>query len=162
MKVGITGHQHLPGDADWAWVAQEIAHELDNLGEPIEGLSSLAVGADQLFAELVLEHRGRLIAIIPFPDYASTFQTSRAGSAYRRLLGEADEVVELPSQPTRQLAYLRAGQRVVDDADLLIAVWDGLPAEGLGGTADVVAYALNSARRVVHLNPTARRVSYLP
>ena len=34
-----------------------------------------------------------------------------------------------------------ASVEMLKDADLLIAVWDGLPARGLGGTADVVAYA---------------------
>ena len=29
----------------------------------------------------------------------------------------------------------------MDTVDLLVAVWDGLPARGFGGTADAVAYA---------------------
>jgi hypothetical protein len=33
-------------------------------------------------------------------------------------------------------------------AEVLIAVWDGLPARGLGGTADVVAYAKQCGRPV--------------
>jgi hypothetical protein len=36
---------------------------------------------------------------------------------------------------------MEGGKVVVDRAEVLIAVWDGLPARGLGGTADVVAYA---------------------
>ena len=30
---------------------------------------------------------------------------------------------------------------MVEHADVLIAVWDGRPARGMGGTADAVAYA---------------------
>ncbi|MFF4619567.1 hypothetical protein [Nonomuraea jabiensis] len=30
---------------------------------------------------------------------------------------------------------------ILEDADLLFAVWDGQPARGYGGTADVVAEA---------------------
>ena len=34
-----------------------------------------------------------------------------------------------------------ASVRMLDDADVLFAVWDGQPARGYGGTADVVAEA---------------------
>ena len=34
-----------------------------------------------------------------------------------------------------------AGKVVVDRSSVLLAVWDGQPSRGLGGTADVVAYA---------------------
>jgi len=43
--------------------------------------------------------------------------------------------------------------RVVDLADLLIAVWDGKPARGPGGTADVVAYAASAGKPYVWLDP---------
>ena len=33
------------------------------------------------------------------------------------------------------------GRAVVDRSSVLVAVWDGQPSRGLGGTADVVAYA---------------------
>ncbi|MFJ8953478.1 hypothetical protein ACIRO1_25525 [Streptomyces sp. NPDC102381] len=36
---------------------------------------------------------------------------------------------------------MAAGKEVVDQSDVLLAVWDGKPAGGKGGTADVVAYA---------------------
>jgi len=45
-------------------------------------------------------------------------------------------------------AFFAAGKAVVDACDWLIAVWDGEPARGLGGSADVVAYARNQGRRV--------------
>jgi hypothetical protein len=45
---------------------------------------------------------------------------------------------------------------VLRGSDLLVAVWDGLPARGLGGTADVVQVALAEQRRVVHVNPRTR------
>jgi len=36
---------------------------------------------------------------------------------------------------------MAASKLMVDEADELYAVWDGKPARGYGGTADVVAYA---------------------
>jgi hypothetical protein len=38
-------------------------------------------------------------------------------------------------------AHLAAGQVVVDRSERLVAVWDGKPARGIGGTADIVSYA---------------------
>jgi hypothetical protein len=36
---------------------------------------------------------------------------------------------------------MAASKLMIDTADELYAVWDGRPARGYGGTADVVAYA---------------------
>jgi hypothetical protein len=38
-------------------------------------------------------------------------------------------------------------------ADLVIAVWDGEPTRGKGGTADIVSYARDRGVHLVHLNP---------
>ena len=42
---------------------------------------------------------------------------------------------------TREEAYLAAGLGVLDRSDALLALWDGEPARGRGGTAEVVAEA---------------------
>ena len=43
--------------------------------------------------------------------------------------------------PTDLPTHMAASNLMVDEADELYAVWDGKPARGYGGTADVVAYA---------------------
>ena len=48
---------------------------------------------------------------------------------------------------------MAAGRLLVERSDRLIAVWDGLPARGPGGTADVVAYARALSRPVTVLWP---------
>jgi hypothetical protein len=50
-------------------------------------------------------------------------------------------VIELASGAPSEQAYRAAGQRVVGLAEVLLAVWDGTRSEGVGGTADVVAFA---------------------
>jgi hypothetical protein len=101
----------------------------------------LAAGADQLFAELVVGRGGELRAVIPCAGYEETFADRRDKDRYRTLLNSATSVVELPFPSPSEEAYFAAGQRVVDSCDELVAVWDGLPAKGRGGTADIVAYA---------------------
>jgi len=43
---------------------------------------------------------------------------------------------------------MAASRLMVDAADELFAVWDGQPARGHGGTADVVAYARERGKPV--------------
>jgi hypothetical protein len=38
-------------------------------------------------------------------------------------------------------------------------VWDGEPAKGLGGTGDVVGYAVQKGKDLIHLNPVNRSVT---
>ena len=84
---------------------------------------------------------GTLTAVIPSAGYAATFDTTAGEAAYRRLRARATEVIELPYPSPSEDAYWAAGRRVVCLSDVLFAVWDGGPSGGVGGTADVVAFA---------------------
>ena len=124
--------------------------------DPLIGVTSLAIGADQLFAEIVLELKGDLEAVIPFPDYERTFGNEADLMRFRLLKAASKRIEILPDGATQDEAYLSAGRRVTDLSDLLVAVWDGQAARGLGGTADVVRYATRMGKRVVQLNPRGR------
>ncbi|WP_163550512.1 hypothetical protein, partial [Candidatus Frankia nodulisporulans] len=115
---------------------------------------SLAAGADQLFARLVLTAGGGLRVIVPCRDYARTFTTPGDLAGYHELLGLAEHTRELDFPAPTEEAFFAAGRAVADDADRLLAVWDGLPARGLGGTADVVAYAGRLGTPVTVIWPT--------
>src|SRR6266568_8963377 len=156
--VGITGHQRLPREDDWAWVASQIKASVNQLSPPFKGISSLAIGADQLFAEAVLEAGGSITAVIPFDSYADTFKGSDRLN-YQRLRGLSSTVETLPRIGSDEECYMAAGRRVVDLADVLLAVWNGKQAAGLGGTGDVVQYAITKNKLVIHINPTDQTVS---
>jgi hypothetical protein len=160
MRVGITGHQRLENPDAWPWVADVIREELGKIAPPLVGVTSLAIGADQLLARLVLERGGRIYAVLPYADIERSFAPEDA-SAYRELVRQA--TVEILNTPgTDEDAYLAAGQRVVDMSDLVVAVWNNRPAKGKGGTADVVAYAWRRGVPVIHIEPIARTVRRLP
>lgn len=159
MIYGVTGHQEREG-IDWTWVRARIEDELVDDGRSLCGLSALAKGADQVFAEVVLAKGGDLTAIVPMRDYERCFEDAAALVGYRRLLAEA-EVVQMPPASDDEAAFLAAGIRVADDCEVLVAVWDGEGARGSGGTADVVAHALQIGRSVVHLQPILRLVNRL-
>jgi hypothetical protein len=138
-RVGVTGHRDLCA-VTRRLVTAAIAAEL--AGYPrLHGISSLAEGADQIFADQVLRARGALTAVIPSTGYGEAFETSAGRAVYRQLRARATEVIELPFPGPSEEAYWEAGRRIVCLSDVLLAVWDGGPSGGMGGTADVVAFA---------------------
>ena len=58
----------------------------------------------------------------------------------------------VPPCPLREAAYAAAGLAVLDRCDLLIALWDGMPARGPGGTGDQVAEARARALPLVWIH----------
>lgn len=137
--VGATGHQNIPAGA-LNFIRNALGVALDSAEPVSEGVSSLAVGADQLFAEAILDRGWRLRVVLPSHGYESTFDP-RAREDYERLLSSASKVETLDFPEPSERAFLAAGKRMVDLSDRVIAVWDGLEAGGLGGTGDIVAYA---------------------
>ena len=113
-------------------------------------LSPLAEGADRVVAECALRAELPLHVILPMPrpDYVEDFHGD-SRSEFERLLDLASQVETLAPQPSRSESYLAVGRYVVDHCDILIAVWNGEPTGGPGGTADTVAYA-RSERRVLY------------
>ncbi len=73
------------------------------------------------------------------------------------MLEAAAQVTVLPPAPTRDESYERVGLAVLDEADALIAIWDGQGAQGLGGTGAIVRRALERAMPVLHIRAGNRR-----
>lgn len=139
MRVGATGHQNIPPESI-AGIEVDIRKQLIN-DPKLVGICSLAVGADQLFASIVLSLDGQLEVIIPSEGYEKTFDDSTSLEQYQFYLRSATTVHRLSFPEPSETAFLEAGKEVVNHSDRLIAVWDGKQAQGLGGTADIVAYA---------------------
>lgn len=140
IVVGATGHQNVP-DAALAFVEEGIAQVLGRLASDFTGVSSLAAGADQLFAKIVLRMHGRLNVIVPCAKYDKAFVDDATLSLYRHLLEKADAVETLKYAYPSEEAFLEAGRRIVTLSQILVAVWDGQESRGKGGTADIVRYA---------------------
>src|SRR4030095_7118046 len=83
MRAG-TGHQHFDSIRVEAWVAREIENAVDTY-DITEGYTSLARGADQIYADILSKTSVPFVAVIPCADYDPTF--SREGFLrYRDLL----------------------------------------------------------------------------
>ncbi|MGH7468518.1 MAG: hypothetical protein ACRENP_11210 [Longimicrobiales bacterium] len=149
VQRGVTGRRSLGAIAE---ISAGIDAALDAIERrfptgPVAVLSSLAEGADRL---VVQRARARprphsLIAVLPLPeqDYVRDFKTAESRAEFAALLRKATQVLTLPHNPNapRNEAYWAAGQYILDHGDVLLAVWDGQPGRGRGGTADVVAAA---------------------
>lgn len=160
VKAGVTGHRNLGDDTTVDWVRARLEDAIDKLCITT-GLTSLAVGTDQLFANVLRSRDVPFTAIIPSNHYESTFAPDEI-SQFETLCAAAADLVVLPFSEPSEDAYLEAGKAIVDTADSMIAVWNGKPARGRGGTADIVDYALGRAKRVHHINPELRSVTELP
>lgn len=142
MRIGITGHMNLaPATCDL--VTDELKHELAQY-DPAElvGYSCIAEGADSLFARAVVDAGGRLVALLPAPDYRDTRVSRTHLPVFDALVDAADEVRYVAETSSMQ-AYDAANAQMLDQVDLMLAVWDGQPSPEwkTGGTADAVAAA---------------------
>jgi hypothetical protein len=147
----------------------EIANLHEHGKEPLLRLvSPLAEGADRLVAKIAIELGYQLEVPMPFPqaEYERDFQpndrdhaTNAASLAeFHSLLNHARPCVASDPRPVLELdgrrgddeaaSYGAVGRLVVRNCDLLIAVWNGRPGKGSGGTADTVRFAARGGRPI--------------
>ncbi|HEY7005957.1 MAG TPA: hypothetical protein VH392_05680 [Sphingomicrobium sp.] len=117
-------------------------------------VSPIADGADQIAAELALELGWQLQAIIPFSRevYRASLANDAARERFDALIERSACLLELPGDPDDSLdAYIMTGRATVSHCDVLIAVWDGKPPRGRGGTGEVVQLALTRGTAIIHV-----------
>lgn len=108
-------------------------------------ISSLAEGADQWVASKAKALGYELQVVLPFEraEYEKDFTDSSVLTEHRRLRGSATAVFELDGCRARSgESYLAAGRVLLNQTDLLIALWDGKDSQGTGGTGQIVREAL--------------------
>lgn len=152
LNIGITGHQDFEGISDTSWLEQELLNRIAKLKDIRSGYSSLAIGADTLFAEILVLMEISLITVIPCKNYDSTF-SELDRDHYHFLLNESNEKILMDFPHPDEEAFFAAGKYIAEHSDVLFALWDGMPAKGFGGTGDVFEYALKRKTTIVHINP---------
>ncbi len=156
--VGFSGHRQL---ADAAAVARAVTSALESLRQEARGewvaLSSVATGGDQLFVTQARALGLSWHAILPLPkaEFARDFSADE-WQTVEQTLGQAEHVRIITENGSREDAYLDCGMETVNGSDVLLAVWDGEPARGKGGTADVVEYARSLGKPIIIIDPASR------
>ena len=75
-------------------------------------------------------------------------------AAFARLLSLSSSIFELDGAPDeRPRAYEAAGFGMLSNIDLLIVIWDGKEAEGVGGTGQIASRAIADGLPVVWIDP---------
>lgn len=174
FNVGITGHRNITDEEKKIISAKmysvlnfvkEQSTEIysrygeifDKCGPALTIISTLAEGSDRIAAEAALDERLGFRLQCPLPmkkeDYLEDFETQASRDEFLHFLNKAENVLELDfgrdSIPT---CYLNAGLVMLEHIDLLIAVWDGKEARGIGGTADIIRQAERQGIPVIWLD----------
>jgi len=141
IRIAISGHRGLSPEVS-RLVDEGIRRELALFAEAgsLVGVTCLADGADQVFARAILDAGGALEVVVPAERYRDGLPDD-ARTAFDELLAAADAVHRLDHVEPTLTALMDASVEMLKRAGRLLAVWDGLPARGYGGTADVVALA---------------------
>jgi hypothetical protein len=149
LVVGVTGHRHLSDPHD---VASRVGALTDVLASRAGAngwrlVSSLAEGADRIVARHALLRGASLDVVLPLEEaeYAKDFDSPASLEEFEDLLDGADSIAVTGAWPdgTRERAYANAGGATLQRCQILVALWDGEAARGLGGTAEVVAAAIS-------------------
>lgn len=122
-------------------------------------VSSVALGADLIFAEECLEAGVPWRCLLPFSkdelrkDGYTDAEWARAEACVARAQRVEELRAETPADADeRNAAYLECGRRTVEAADVMMLLWNGKSSAGPGGTGDVWAYARSLRKSVWHYN----------
>lgn len=160
LHIGAIGHRRLPRSDPAALEAAserligQIKRCAETVWSPdvrIRCVNNLAEGADTLLGEAALASGVMLLCPLPFPRdiYASEFALAEARTAFAALLERAETVVELDGSPGDPAAYLQAARVLLELSDLIVAIWNGEPERGVGGTGQIVREARQAGRPVL-------------
>ncbi len=164
LRIGVTGHRALADEHAIAARVDEVLVRLQRLVAPTlatpvwyEVVSPLGEGADRIVAERILQLPQTTLEV-PLPlvrsDYEDDFGSAASRDRFRSLLERAERVWVVGGRG-RIDAYRETGRYVADSCDLLIAIWDGLPSRGPGGTAEVVERAQDQQMPVFRISASA-------
>lgn len=123
----------------------------------------LAPGADRLAMQAARQRGWDLQVVLPRARdafmaeqrSACSARTEDSDASFDALLNAAASALILDGDGAghRRNAHELAARVILEQSDVLIAVWDGQPGAGMGGTAHVVREALAHAVAVIWLDP---------
>jgi len=152
ISIGITGHRDIVETKKLKQNITKLFENLHSQNQETKLLSPLADGADRFVADVYLEvfkDKAKLVVPMPFDQerYMEDFD-STSKEEFLEYLKMADEVFEVDNN--QECHYKSVGVYVVDNSDMLLALWDGTFNAKSGGTGDIVAYARKKGKEVVH------------
>lgn len=143
-------------------------HLLKSCAPALIAISPLAEGADRLFAEQALDLEFELCCVMPFTqtEFENDFSPDNALehdslSRFHDLLKRAEKIAKLTrielegKRENEATAYGAAGDFIIHQSNVLIAVWDGEYKGLAGGTEETFKKALNKGVPVIWIDANA-------
>ena len=141
MRIAVTGHRPKRLKGQQKEVKKWLSEQL-NKYECTEAISGMAQGADQIFAQAAIEKNIPLICCYP---YRKNFFHQEE----QKILNKAKDIKFISEVYTGNRVYWFRDKYMVDNCDLLLAVWDGIKA---GGTWLTINYAQKIGKPVIFYN----------
>lgn len=177
LIVAVTGHRlnQLP-PAERPRIQGEISRCLDEAADAAREVtgaparcvlhSAIAEGADRYAADAALARGWRLVTPLPFSveRYEEDFPDRDSKEHYQRLLWASRRVLPVAQEDVERAGgghaapYAAVGRALIEKADVLMCVWNGLPPKGPGGTSEVAALMLEKGGLVLWISPGAAGV----
>ena len=162
-KCAFTGHrsQRLPfgfneSDERCVCLKQKLREEIIRLVDEQDVchfITGMAIGVDMFAAEIVLELKAnrypgiRLECAIPFEGQANRW-AEKQRDRYFDIASKCDQETLIQRRYSSD-CFDKRNRYMVDQADYLIAVWDGRPS----GTGKTVQYARQLGKPVIIIDP---------
>jgi len=153
--IGVTGHRDLRLEdlpelrRSISRLLQEIRKRWTELQGETSGsvylLTGMAAGADQLAADCALELGIQVIAVLPMAleQFKEDFPTEDERTRLQSYVDRSSAVETMPDAgSTREAQYEAAGTYISRNSSVLIALWDGIHVNRIGGTSHVVRMKL--------------------
>tara|TARA_R100001086_G_scaffold249984_1_gene192285 strand:+ start:1967 stop:2485 length:519 start_codon:yes stop_codon:yes gene_type:complete len=169
MRIAITGHRPNKLGNDYN-LKSDLIHKIkksivgclvsnatsvdykENRPYKLDGITcitGMALGIDTLFALIAVEYNIPFIAALPCLNQDKMW-TSSSKVLYNKLIGsELCTTYHVSNQEYTLKCMQNRNKWMVDNCDLLIAVWNSSP----GGTANCVRYAKSQNKEMVIINP---------
>jgi hypothetical protein len=154
MTIAVTGHRDV-------WIDDRLREQINSFfiqmsetHKRITLLNALADGADQLVASCALKYQNINLEV-PLPMEKKTYlATLTHKESFLALLDESKTSYVISKQCEH--LYENLGHYLVDNSDVLVALWDGSFNGKQGGTGDVVSYAKSKNHTLIHLLVTRK------
>ena len=162
VSIGFTGHRHLPDESkSRACILKFLQDFKSKTNKIVYGVSSAAAGGDLLFAESCIQIGLPIRILLPTPkeQFREDFDApswARAESVMQRAIS----VEVIGYGQTKEERYYECGAETVEQSEILLALWDGKPSQGLGGTEEIFTYAKNQGRPVVWIHSVTGEIQH--
>lgn len=163
--IGVVGHRNIVEESK-----EDASNHFEKIlkryktkypNTPILVVTSLAEGADQLIAEVAIKVEGVFLGVlIPMgiEKYLETFSSDSAREEFNKFCAKAifvrDTSIDMVYEDNSD-AFRSNTRELSNNADLLIALWDGIASNQVGGTSDTLYYKLKKIHRPKNLTDVA-------